>query len=900
MPRASDDADIRLGLHDSPCPPESPLNGPLFSYHLKLRRKKRIADRARPHRRGTITYVNYDAAIGPAELLRPVFYWLKLAAMTLISAELLTAAGRGWLGFLSVDLRDPLRRFGFGFLAGLSCAALTLLGLALTGLFYPWTILPACLALPAAAGKAGWRDLAVFTALKQTGRLGPFGLTVLGIALAPLAYCLLTPASHIDVFIYHLATPWHYLMNHRAVLVQVPSASHLPLPVELVYALPLILGDDRLALWLNLSCFAAACSLFLDRSLKRGAPGAAWLGPLLVLGTGYTLMVLSYPKNDIAAASFFVAAAFAFRHGARMLGISLLGMCVAAKPAYAPLAFAWIVFNPFEFGKMAAGVLLASVWIAPWLAKEYLVTGNPFYPFASSIFPSLNWGNMNDILVRRLSAAFLHQETYDAAALIPAWAVQMGRDYLPVLLALPALVLFSRWRRATAALVLGQIGILGMAHHARYMLPANWFLSLVIAEEVYRLRGKWRLAASGLLAGFALFSMVLAKDNYALDWREIFLSPARLQAKRLSTYFETLWVLNELKPDRVLNIGERRSYLFPGRVIYGGTRGETPLIWKLVKESDGLNRLRLKFRQLGARYMAYNYVSAEWLAQLYSPYTWSPRMLRIYAEFCKRHCVPMTHNSRCDFNNGGFYVYEILRKPMIPAPDAAWFLPGTEGLFGNCIKLENQGRKTDVLAAAKALISVLGDVGHVWNQVGHAYAILNDSPNAFKYLARFYKLGMMDQLNIPEYGAIAVRMGNLEEAEAVLQESKWRYPDQIDTIHVNEALLRGRRAYGTILNKDYAGTKNHLDAADELLALVPESTPNPPLNRARRATLGALTALRAELLLAEGKTRDAGLLFRKASSLDPENPSRGRWRRLAARLAPPGIDLGGALGPTKR
>jgi len=50
-----------------------------------------------------------------------------------------------------------------------------------------------------------------------------------------------------------------------------------------------------------------------------------------------------------------------------------------------------------------------------------------------------------------------------------------------VLLGLPGLLLFSRYRRAAVACIAAQFLLLAMSHKMRYILPTSWMLLLLMA-----------------------------------------------------------------------------------------------------------------------------------------------------------------------------------------------------------------------------------------------------------------------------------------------------------------------------------------------------------------------------------------------------------------------------------
>jgi len=343
---------------------------------------------------------------------------------------------------------------------------------------------------------------------------------------------------------------------------------------------------------------------------------------------------------------------------------------------------------------------------------------------------------------------------------------------------------------------------------------------------------------------------------------------------------------------RVLLIGELRTYLWPGQGLYGGTQGDTALMWKLAREAADPERLAIRFRQLGAPLLVYNYVSADWLANRYVAYAWDERQLAVYRAYAKRYQERLWATDGNDFSNGGFCLLRVRWRPLDPPQRAVWFLPGTEQLYADFILNENMRRLPELLAAAKTALRLLPDVGHAWNELGHAYALLGDSAKSYAALEPFAAEGMVDLLNVPELGAAALRSRSLDAAEALLQRAAGAYPDQLGTIRVNLAQVRTQRAYQEMTRGRVKPAVDWINEADGMLALVPEDSPNKALVQSRRLTLAGLWAMKGELSRATGDFKQAVRCFQEALRLAPESGTAPTWQALIDRLAPRTFSLG--------
>ncbi len=850
-----------------------------------------------------------------------IFLFLgRLLVLVGLTALLSEAAARIGAGVLPLIYRRStsrlatgvaLERFGLGLLLGWAALGIAYLGLALAGLFTPLALAGCALAL-LCGSRAMWEPRLLLATAAAEGRSLGGGLAVLVLGLAPAVLFMLLPEGEHDVWVYHLGVPWQYLQAGRAVLEHVQMRYHYPLTFEMAFALPLIAGDDRLAKGMVISCFVAASAVFAARCLKAGRPVLAWLGPLLVLSSTSDQMqvLIMMCKSDVPAASLFVTGAMLQLAGAWAPGAFLLGLCVASKLVYGPVVAVWSLFFLPSLKKSPTGGLYLDtinwkrlIWWAallvlplmPWMVKSWLATGNPVYPFATGIFPSLEWAEPNREAFELYRVTNLPGGVSPRGHLPAAWFTYLKENHLLLLLFLPGLLLLSRHRRAAWACTVGQVVILGTALFGRYFLPSAWLLYLLIAEEAGRLPSRLKTAAAAALAAYALLSIGLAPETTRLKWKNLFAPWPQVLQRSFTTLLEVeqilappgtpavSWWPKAPRPPRVLSIGEWRTYRFPGRLLFNGMYGETPLVWKVTKESRDLTELSKKFWQLGARRVLYNYVTVDWAALRYGSFPWDRRSLRLYVEFCKRHLKILGRTERCDYVNGGFYVYEILRRPLLPPPSAIWFAPGTDSMYGPGIRAENRRHLEVALREYLAAFELLPDVGQAWNRVGHAYTLLNDQPNALRYLRKFGEAGMMDAMNLLDFGAAAVRVRELDLAERVLADAYVRYPHHRHIVLINQGFWNGQKAFQEFVGKRIDAAEKYVELGLQVMANVPEEV-DPANEPARRAALAYLLGIKAEVHLVRGERNLAAKWFAQAAQLDSEVPMAPRWRALATQL----------------
>lgn len=817
-----------------------------------------------------------------------------LAAVSAVLAEAAASVGCGLLALIRARTTGALEKFGLGLLAGWGVAGTALLGLALVGTFYPVVIAGTGLLLIVGARASSGRGSLVLAAISEARGVGWLGLGILAAGFAPVVPGMMVPEFEIDCEIYHLGLAGQYLEAHRALLSLVPAPFHLPLPIDISFVVPLILNDDRLAKWMVASMFAAAAAVVVADARRNGSPLAGWAGVLLLLSTGTVLWLVRTSKNDVPAAALFMAGAVVFMSGRRRPGSLLLGLCVTAKIICGPLVAAWYLFHFPPRRKLASLALIVALPLVPWLVKTLLATGNPLYPVAYWLFPSLDWGPEN--AKSAIDSSMWMSESQALATFPGAWLKVMRQQHLVLLLALPGLLLLGRDRRAAWASVLGSAGILAVGHTPRYLLPAAAILYVAMGREMAAWTAGWRRGVVWLVVACALARIGLAPENRGQLQTWSYKPLAGTYAAMLSTRQEVLPALEKLRREfaaswppgeapafRVLSVGDWRTYRFPARILYAGVRGETPVIWRMARVSRSPAELRKRFRQLGTDILLYNFVSAEWLEVRFALFPWERDDLRRYVEFLKLYEEPLMQPQVCDYHNGGFFVFRFLPRPRPKPLPEVWYTPGAESVYSRATELMKANRNLEALGEYLRIHAMLPDVAHAWNVVGHVYLTLENHAKGYEYLKPFGAKGIMDSMNLGEYGASAVRVGELDLAEKMLEESRWRYPSQKSTVLANQAVLWATKASRLMMAGRLGEAEGWLKKADGVLAEMP-----PPTDRVQRdsyrTTRAMVFGLRGEFELLRGQGDKAREYFGEAYRTDPNGPMAPRWKDLSARL----------------
>jgi 4-amino-4-deoxy-L-arabinose transferase-like glycosyltransferase len=315
---------------------------------------------------------------------------------------LCSALGQGALKRLRVAFPTSLDLLAFATTVGAGLLATELLLASAVLGVRPW-IIGLVLALNAVAFGAELAESAT-TFGRLLGRRDQPRITCagLGAAAAVLLVLALAPPSDWDSLTYHVLAPSRWLHdgrmstlggNEHVAFVGLVHLLYLPLLAVKSLSGPAILSAG-LALILGVAAVSLARRLF-------GAASAAYTG-VLMWGTPTILLVASTPKVDVSLALFLLLAHDALLTAWRDrsprhldLAAILLGFALGVKyqgGAYAlalsPLIL-WIVVKQrgglrpvLSTSLRFAGLALCA--FAPWLVKNQILYGAPFYPFLAA------------------------------------------------------------------------------------------------------------------------------------------------------------------------------------------------------------------------------------------------------------------------------------------------------------------------------------------------------------------------------------------------------------------------------------------------------------------------------------------------------------------------------------
>jgi len=694
-------------------------------------------------------------------------------------------------------------RAAIGVLLGFTMIGTWYYGLALAGLFYPvllFASIGGTLALP------GIRRL--FRGLTPFARVDA-KLGWLVFASAPGLVALLAallPDTNGDAFLYHLAIPEQMLKAHRFSSENICLTHQYPLTAEYAYSLAVSLGRDALAHLIQLAPFIAAVTLAAAWSVRQSGKAAGWITAGAVASFGLAGQMMIVAKNDLAAAAYPIAGAVCVARGlfppSRAwlgLGMLLLGSGAAVKfndfvflglGGVGIAATAVMARRPLLLGFRYWACGLALLPFLPWLVKTWLMTGDPVWPLLSSRLPGALWdaesGDLMEQLRRRwtegngplhfpvvfIRALAGHQPAIACALpLLAAGALRAGAEF--------------NWMLGFLAAGFVALWIASPVPDMRYALPLFVLLSASLAAGVVRRGAAWGpwTRRGALLAGTAggllpLGSLLTGclEPHVSLAYLAGAISREEYLSERLTTYWQARSALAAIPGlDRLAGMQWTRSYLLPGRFM-NETGIDTPWSWKFSRDSTTAREVARKFRQLGCRYILYNFMADCAPDPVKDPFRWNNRMLATWKDFVGRHLELAAVTETVDLKNGGFCLYRVRRVPLRRPPAYLPYLPGIRSLYRNVTSHALSGDMTGWLASARLLRKRLPDVDFAGDLVAKGYEATGKWREALECYRPGAAHGTLGGDNYFGMARCAVMLERWEEARFCIGMVKKHYP----------------------------------------------------------------------------------------------------------------------------
>jgi 4-amino-4-deoxy-L-arabinose transferase-like glycosyltransferase len=600
-----------------------------------------------------------------------------------------------WAEVLPSQVREPLswEKTVFATGIGLGILSYVSLALALLQLYRPVAVLVVLGVMAfAAPGEIRWiyrwsqwpRDWRRIGENQRRKLPGGFlaGLqVVVAVSVVMSFFSSLAPPHQSDALRYHLAVPMRYAMEGGWLAMPDAAFSNFPFTIEMLYGLPLVLGWDVAARLLHFAYFGLTLAALYAFGKRFYSAGAGWISTAVFACTPFVPILASWAFIEMGMVFYYLLSFYGlalwmqsisrtqrkkgwlgpYQLEVRPQRVAVLtglfvGLAMGVK--YTALFLAVYVFavmliqgyfqnkKQLDYQKMPArSPWISVVWMTvaatlvfcPWMIKNFMVTGNPLFPFLNSLFQSPQWSEyesafygfhagMKGGLNQAAQLGWLDRVS-DVVTLpwratthsFGGW--QIGPFYL--VFSIFVLLFVRRVGRPGKFLVLSSLYfflVWSLTYRDnRFLLPVLVLLALLFGLVFGRLFQRWADRLLWLRAGFLgllifggvemAFNQVLYHYPFGVvsgaQSREEFLR------ERLD-YYSAYQFLNALpapQGDKVLLVGEYRPYYCRRSYIASDWFNQPAIIKYLEKvnspkeafermEEDGIRYIMLNEREL--------------------------------------------------------------------------------------------------------------------------------------------------------------------------------------------------------------------------------------------------------------------------------------------------------------
>jgi hypothetical protein len=412
-----------------------------------------------------------------------------------------------------------------------------------------WTMIPLLIVFGLAGAYAvaryfESRQRATPTALTPADR---FALVAIAIIFLCAFIAAQTPPSTLDELAYHLAVPWTWVKEGRAIALPLVSHSYFPLGVESA-SLPMltILGNIAGGLsshLLHLLIALAATIVIARRTGNLLLTAAIVATPALAITAGWSLV-------DWAMAGLAIALSGAIEDGDVPTAVAALGAGLLTKYTFVPIA-ALLLLAGFRKLEPAARWRIAAIGLAigsVFFIRNVILTGNPVAPFLSANAPHVAGYRSPVYLSSYVFDGHFIDESLGASLLGIAVATTGGAGWL---------------------MLAAGFGLMFLAPSARILVP--FFAVAASRVRIVAESRTLRLVLAATIAGQVLLGVYVVASTDAFSLIATPVSEAEYLTKMRASFKPVRALDAELPPDsRTLVIGLSETYWFDHQVRGGG------------------------------------------------------------------------------------------------------------------------------------------------------------------------------------------------------------------------------------------------------------------------------------------------------------------------------------------
>jgi hypothetical protein len=350
----------------------------------------------------------------------------------------------------------------------------------------------------------------------------------------------LTPPISKDALIYHLVGPKRFMQDHGIGFISGNFYTNFPFTTEMLFTMGMLLKGPILAKLIHFSFgLLTVVAIFhwtaAKSSVSTGLLSAAvyYTLPLVAklsgwayvdLSLAFFVLVMTTACLDWKESQDRGLVALAGIFGGLAMGIKYSGMVMVLIIVLGAVLFLRQKDNPrdSQMGTTAIKVLLIAIVVAsPWYLKNWILTGNPVYPFLYSLFGGREW-SQEMARIYALFLSFVGSEPGILNYLRLPWDVCFvgggGRPdfdgYIgPIFLLVLILSMAMRPKLVEIRLMLFFSAIYFvlwglLIQQLRFLVPIFPMLCIVLALLTHKSRATWPMTSFSILS-FCVFTMAI-------------------------------------------------------------------------------------------------------------------------------------------------------------------------------------------------------------------------------------------------------------------------------------------------------------------------------------------------------------------------------------------------------
>lgn len=518
---------------------------------------------------------------------------------------------------------------------------------------------PALIAAVVALALVGALRLAQSLRAAQARGAAPAPLFTLSPADAPLAIAVLFVASTLpkaihpflmhDDNVYHLRLPREYLTHHGLVSHPMSLFANMPHMIEVLYTLPMSIGDYTAAK--VLACSLTFWTLAGLVAFARPRLGRALAGVVALvyvsgknvqwhLGLAYVEPVIGFfllaavlalvawretgNRGYLRVVAIACGVALASKYSAWPYAAVILAVTAAAiarAPAATGASSSSLSGRPAREIALLAGI--AAALVAPWLIKNALVTGNPIYPNLFGLFDGRFWSDVQEaqFLRSQTAAGGIDRTLFSYIAIPIDLALRETRFFSATFsITLMALFLASLARPAayrvpiapiTAIAGLGFLAWVLTIEQGRFLVAWVPVMTLAAATALAPLRDRPRATLAAAALVLAIAAVQMPSERYPYTPRTEALTRPRAALETQNGNHALCAFLNKTVPasGKVLAFWDNR-FFFLERDYYADSAYEAPSAIAWLRSFDDPEAFARELVRLGFTHVVVNAVIA--------------------------------------------------------------------------------------------------------------------------------------------------------------------------------------------------------------------------------------------------------------------------------------------------